>query len=275
MFIPAAAPLGADKEVTDNNEAVRAMKTIMELSALLGGGSLVSPSNETSKRESVDRDSVRTWSIRQKLNHPSKAMLARPKECPPYSDPSSVAILEPSSLEYELEDEAQMYALDNDNCSFDIKSEEPKVRFQNTVSVVEIPSHRDMDNETIARIWTGVDEVQENAMRNSFEYHADGKDWRNVTEEQGMVFDMETGEYVHPATWEEIQAERQHQAALDEEWQRFAAMEEVARQKRLRQEKARETHRQNKRRQRQQRVAANQRTVLRSHGASLTRFADS
>ena len=94
------------------------------------------------------------------------------------------------------------------SCNSSLCSTSSKVRFQETVDLVAIPSHRDMDASTGQKIWTSTDDVQANLQRNSIEYHADGRDWQRATEEDDMILDPETGEYIHPATWEDLQIQR-------------------------------------------------------------------
>jgi hypothetical protein len=225
-FLGAAA---VPMEANDHDARIRAYQAIVELSALLDAGGI--------KRSVVahDKDSVVAWSTAVK--HPVKAMLALPVLCPPYSDPTSIMIVDPSSLEYELEDSDDIISASWKNETH--KPGKAKVRFQTTVTVVTIPSHRDMDRSVLESCWTSLDEIQRNAKRNAQEYKYDGREWRTVREEQDMIYDLKSGEYMHPATWARLQGRMQHKhqlAALErvvlEEWRRLAAMEQHYRQKR-------------------------------------------
>ena len=246
--------------VNDEAEGLRALRTILALSSLLGEPMELKPNNSTStnttntsiKRTSIAEDSVAAWSVETLANTiPSQDTLAESVDCPPFIDPSSVVIADQVSLEFELEaprDNAQVVvtsslpppadkttsscqqvlslekapSMDSSSCS-----SSTKIRFRDTVCIVEIPSHRDMDPTTIESIWSSVDEVHENAQRNSMEYHADGRDWQQVKEEDEMILDDLTGELVHPATWEDLLVDRHHQKLAEAQRQhRIRAIEQ-------------------------------------------------
>lgn len=115
-----------------------------------------------------------------------------------------------SSLTYEDEDDESSFYDESDQEECEIDTTEvscerrveniSRVSFHTSVSVYEIPSHRDYDEDSHSSLWTSFDVQTKNAKRNSFEYQADQKDWRNACEEDGMV-QIQTGEFVHPATW--------------------------------------------------------------------------
>jgi hypothetical protein len=146
----------------------------------------------------------------------SEPLAAPSSDCPPFTDPCSVRIADQASLDFELEEP-------------DVPpTKEKKIHFFEKVSVVEIPSYRDLDQDTIDSIWTSVDQVYEEGERNTMEYIADGCDWRNAREEHQMVYDRVTGELYHPATWREIQQERR---AIIREYERIKLAERLAREK--------------------------------------------
>lgn len=223
-------------EGVEKDERVRALETILALSALLGNSTPMSV--KKGSRSIISKDSVATWAMRAFSTKRQKELLADSVDCPPFTDPSSVLITDQVSLEFELEtsDENDVgpfkETIEQASSSADSSSsalpkiEKPltvstassscsslcstssRVRFQDTVDLVVIPSHRDMDASTIEKIWTSIDEVQVNMHRNSMEYHADGRDWQDATEEEDMILDHETGDYVHPATWEDLKLQR-------------------------------------------------------------------
>lgn len=90
----------------------------------------------------------------------------------------------------------------------------PKVRFRNTVLVQLIPSHHDYDETTRQSLWTGPDEIKENARRNRIEFMADNFSWKRAAEEKDM-YDW-NGELVHPATYWMRYQEQQEREFLAE-----------------------------------------------------------
>lgn len=77
-------------------------------------------------------------------------------------------------------------------------NKQPCVHFDDTVSGVEISSHRDYPESMRERIWSTLDEINSNASRNMEEFMADDWDWQRATEEEDMV--LEKGRLVHPAS---------------------------------------------------------------------------
>lgn len=248
----------AGMKITGSNsseeESIRALQAIQSLGALFGlpldldlattcpGSLLVSSSTActpSKKRNSIAEDSVAAWSVNALVEGSLDLPLAgHSVECPPYSDPASVLITDLKSLEFELEEapdglpvsvtsdssddtrftSSELLKRESDSSS--TSSSSRKVTFQETLQTVEIPSHRDMDAATIDSIWNSVDSVNSNMQRNSMEYYADGRDWQNITEEDGMVLDEVTGELIHPATYEDLQVERLHTNRAEEQRQR-------------------------------------------------------
>jgi hypothetical protein len=74
------------------------------------------------------------------------------------------------------------------------------VSFKETVSVIEIPSHRDYNDDTHNSLWASVREIEQDAQRNMIEFHAEGYDWRNAVLEESMHL-LPNGELVHPVTF--------------------------------------------------------------------------
>ena len=103
-----------------------------------------------------------------------------------------------------------------------------RVQFQASVSVVEIPSHRDCDHETKHAMWTSLRDLRLNAERNKIEFYADGFDWRNAMEESGMIQCEATGEYMHPATyWLRLDRHHVHQVQQQQQPSKLTLLQQV------------------------------------------------
>jgi len=73
-----------------------------------------------------------------------------------------------------------------------------RIHFQDEVEVVPIPTRYEYSDRIKSRIWSNRHELQENAERNAMEFAAEGWNWRNVTEDEGMFICSVSGELVHP-----------------------------------------------------------------------------
>jgi hypothetical protein len=73
-----------------------------------------------------------------------------------------------------------------------------RVRFDSSVTVIPIPSHRSYDHRTRARLYVPKDELSFDIVRNTREFVYEGWDWRNAIEEDGMHICTASREFVHP-----------------------------------------------------------------------------
>jgi len=72
------------------------------------------------------------------------------------------------------------------------------IAFNDAVSVVPIPMRNEYSSRIRRRMWSDRFEIFENAQRNTVEFAAEGWNWRNATEDEGMFVCSESGELVHP-----------------------------------------------------------------------------
>lgn len=73
-----------------------------------------------------------------------------------------------------------------------------KVGFADIVSVVAIPMRTAYSSRIKARLWSDRSEIHENVRRNTVEFAAEGWNWRNVTEDDGMFVCSVSGALIHP-----------------------------------------------------------------------------
>lgn len=276
MAPPPSATM-ADGPEDDEAAKLRALDTLSALSALLGPSMpMANPPDAATKQ--YDSQSVSAWCA--VVGKPTKDTLAEPTVCPPYSDPSSVLIVDQESLDYELESTCSTVT--------DGEASSRIVRFRNSVAVVEIPSHRDLDPDVAKAVWSSTDEVQANGRRSTMEWDYDGRDWQNVLEEHDMIYDPVTDDYIHPATWEEMEYDRMHQEHMQQllvaQMQELERQERIQKEQKLQEVSAKERRRRRKKKGQRSPPRNSPRYKARKRSpkvapapmamASLTRFAD-
>lgn len=73
-----------------------------------------------------------------------------------------------------------------------------RISFDEAVDVVSIPAKDEYEGPVREKIWASVDEIHQNAARNTVEFISEGWNWRNVMEDEGMYLCVVTGERIHP-----------------------------------------------------------------------------
>jgi hypothetical protein len=72
------------------------------------------------------------------------------------------------------------------------------IQFNDDVSVVPIPMRSEYSERVRARLWSDRYEIHDMASRNAMEFAAEGWDWKNVIEDDGMFVCTASGELIHP-----------------------------------------------------------------------------
>jgi hypothetical protein len=86
----------------------------------------------------------------------------------------------------------------NNNNNNNNNNHHAKVKFNETVDVVSIPSRHQFSNRIKNVYWSNRYELQENAQRNILEYEYEGWDYHNVVLDEDMYIDSSTGALIHP-----------------------------------------------------------------------------
>lgn len=77
------------------------------------------------------------------------------------------------------------------------------VDFAPEVSMMLIPHRFDYDDDVRSSLWSSRHELGAMAARNFLEFAAEGRDWRNATEEDEMMT-LNNGEKVHPVHYDHL-----------------------------------------------------------------------
>ena len=78
------------------------------------------------------------------------------------------------------------------------KRRKKQIQFNDHVSVVPIPMRNEYSERVRARLWSDRYEIHDMASRNALEFAAEGWDWKNVIEDDGMFVCTASGELIHP-----------------------------------------------------------------------------
>jgi hypothetical protein len=92
-----------------------------------------------------------------------------------------------------------------------------RIRFDDNVLVVPIPSRHKYSNRIKQAYWRDGKEIQECAERNRYEYASEGWKWESVFEEDEMYVDRSTGELVHPCWIEGYSNNNEEEEDVEEE----------------------------------------------------------
>jgi hypothetical protein len=92
-----------------------------------------------------------------------------------------------------------------------------RIRFDDNVLVIPIPSRHKYSNRIKQAYWRDRKEIQEIAEKNRYEYASEGWKWESVFEEDEMYVDPSTGELVHPCWIEEYSNKNEEDEDEEEE----------------------------------------------------------
>ena len=131
---------------------------------------------------------------------------------PSHSKHTDPSLLRPSrsvvSFEQALKDDPSL-------SSSPTSSAPSLVHFDSSVTVFCIPSRHDFSNRIASELWTPLEELQENAARNSLEFAAERYDWKQVVTEHDMV--VVGNELVHPIHFGIVLDEMTDDQVMEEE----------------------------------------------------------
>jgi hypothetical protein len=143
-----------------------------------------------------------------------KALVAQEPKPGPSPSPSLMSSTNSSTSSFELPAPSAPAGSYSEPISYPVEyMRQPKinakVKFQETVSVKEIPSRRSYEEDEQKNMWRTQNEIVLNAIRNKREWVADGRSLE-LCKEEGEMFVLE-GKLVHPETYLWLQRHRQKQ----------------------------------------------------------------
>jgi len=80
-----------------------------------------------------------------------------------------------------------------------IPSRRRSVSFDSTVNVRVIPNKNMYSRKIKSNLWCTPDEIEQNALRNAFEFEAEGQDWHRAIEDERFLTCTQSGRKIHPA----------------------------------------------------------------------------
>uniref|UniRef100_A0A7R9WWQ7 Uncharacterized protein n=1 Tax=Craspedostauros australis TaxID=1486917 RepID=A0A7R9WWQ7_9STRA len=78
------------------------------------------------------------------------------------------------------------------------QSSQSGVRFDPTVTILQIPTRHEYSNRIRHHLWTTGHEIRRMKQQNKLEFEFEGRDWKNVVLEDDMNYDAALGQFVHP-----------------------------------------------------------------------------
>lgn len=132
----------------------------------------------------------------------------------PFSEPLKSHDLSPAPSSSPASSPPTAYNSASLSASPPSSKKQTKIAFQDNVEVIPIPTRYEYSDRIKSRIWSNRHELQENAERNALEFAAEGWNWRNVTEDEGMYICSASGELVHPIHLQHLAA---HQHPQDDQ----------------------------------------------------------
>ena len=145
------------------------------------------------------------------LKNRDEAMLSSPPPSPP-SLLASLVAKEPPKQERErpanavnTDNHGSIQEHEHQNKK---KKKSTRIAFSDEVSVIPIPMRTEYSERIKSRIWSNRYELHENAQRNALEFAAEGWNWENVTEDEGMYICSVSGELVHPVHCQHLATEQ-------------------------------------------------------------------
>ncbi|KAG7345323.1 hypothetical protein IV203_032854 [Nitzschia inconspicua] len=148
------------------------------------------------------------------------------------NDNKDVVVVENNNTIHNRDNKA---ASDSDECSTDKNkdTDSTKVKFNDTVDIVSIPSRHQFSNRIKNVYWSNRYELQENAERNILEYEYEGWDYDKVVLDDEMYVDVNTGALIHPChlSVDETTGQTVYNTYAAEEEEELKAADQISNQK--------------------------------------------